>query len=120
MSSAVHVRTLKYGCEIMNYLEYLKPELLILVPVLVAVGFALKKVVKQSAWLPFILGGVGIVLSLLYVFGSGNILSGKDLFAALFTGVVQGILCTATAVYTHQCFKQSQNVKAEKSACNQG
>lgn len=82
--------------------EYIKPELLILVPCLYALGMMFKNsnLIKDK-YIPLVLTGVSLVLSNLYVLGTGG-------FSAvnLFTGIVQGVLCVATAVYANQLTKQ--------------
>ena len=82
--------------------EYIKPELLILVPCLYALGMMFKNsnLIKDK-YIPLILTCISLVLSNLYVLGTGG-------FSAvnLFTGIVQAILCVATAVYANQLTKQ--------------
>ena len=82
--------------------QYIKPELLILVPCLYALGMMFKNsnLIKDK-YIPLVLTAVSLVLSNLYVLGTGG-------FSAvnLFTGIVQGVLCVATAVYANQLTKQ--------------
>ena len=86
----------------MSFVEYIKPELLILVPVLYIVGAMIKDSQSVSnRYIPAILGGVGIVLSLLYVMGSSGISA-----TGIFTAITQGILIAGTAVYTHEFISQ--------------
>ena len=47
----------------MNYGEYIRSELLLLIPVLNIVGAVLKKSRLPDRWIPLLLGGLGILLS---------------------------------------------------------
>ena len=81
--------------------DYIKTELLILVPVLYAIGEFIKGSKINDKYIPLIIGGVGIVLSSVYVI-SINGFSGMTIFS----GITQGILCAGCAVYGDQIFKQ--------------
>ena len=87
----------------MNIVDYIKPELLLIVPVLWVFGKLLKEAefVKDN-WIPIILGFTGILLAVCYVAG------GTDPFGVtgIFTAITQGILCAGVAVYGHQIVKQ--------------
>lgn len=82
--------------------DYIRAELLILIPVLVIVGkiFSDTKVIKNK-YIPMLLGLSGIVLSVIYTLS----VYGLSL-NTIFTGIVQGILCAGTAVYGNQIYKQ--------------
>lgn len=82
--------------------EYIQPELLILIPVLVVAGkiFSDSDMVKNK-YIPMLLGGFGIALSIVYMIS----LYGLSL-NGIFTGIVQGILCAGAAVYGNQIYKQ--------------
>ena len=89
-------------------LEYVSPELLILVPVLYFVGLGLKK----AEWfpdnlIPALLGGCGVALSLLWVLATSPLSGWQDGLLAAFTAIVQGILCAGCSVYINQLGKQS-------------
>lgn len=86
-----------------NVLQYIKPELLVLIPVLYFVGVALKQsqAVKNNK-IPLILGGVGVVLASVYVLSAGV----ENPAAAVFMGITQGILCAGCSVYVNQIYKQ--------------
>lgn len=86
--------------------EYIKPELLVLIPVLYFIGAGLKKSEVKDKFIPWILMASGIVLSMLYVLGTSGIT-----MVAIFTAITQGILCAGTSVYVNQLVKQSN--KAE-------
>ena len=95
--------------DVTAYADYIKPELLVLVPVLYAIGSAMKK----SEWIadkhiPVALGISGIVLAALYVLATSTINSSQDVFMAIFTAIVQGILCAAASVYVNNIVKQER------------
>lgn len=86
----------------MSFAEYIKPELLILVPVLYIVGAMIKDShTINDRFIPAILGGVGVFLSLLYVIGSSEFSA-----TGIFTAITQGILIAGAAVYTHEFITQ--------------
>ena len=86
----------------MDFNEYIKPELMILIPVLIIIGKLIKSSAMDSKHIPLVLGSIGAVLSCLWVLGN----SGENTFHGLFTGVIQGILCAGAAVYGNQILKQ--------------
>ena len=94
----------------MSFVEYIKPELLILVPVLYIAGAMIKDSQTISdRFIPAILGGVGIFLSLLYVIGSSDFSA-----TGVFTAITQGILIAGAAVYTHEFITQLRKDDAEE------
>ncbi|MBR3423801.1 MAG: phage holin family protein [Clostridia bacterium] len=98
----------------MNYQDFIKPELLILIPVLYCIGAGIKKSAFKNAYIPFILGGAGVVLSAIYLFASEPISNAQEVATAIFTAVTQGVLCAAAAVYTNQLFKQIKKDEKEE------
>ena len=93
----------------MDFTEYLKPELLILVPVLYLIGMGLKK----AAWfkdslIPVLLGACGVVLAAVWVFATADVSGGKAIATAAFTAITQGVLCAGASVYVNQLVKQAQ------------
>lgn len=90
----------------MDYSNYVKPEIAIIIPVLYALG-AFVKNTKTPDWLiPFILGGAGIVLATIWTFSISAATGWRNVLAAIFTGITQGILAAAAAVYVNQLIKQ--------------
>ena len=81
--------------------EYIRPELLILIPVLYIVGEIIKQSKVNDKYIPLILGGVGVVLALIWVIGSAGVNT-----LNIFAGITQGILCAGAAVYGDQIIKQ--------------
>lgn len=90
----------------MDYTEYIKPELLILIPVLYLIGIAIKKSALADKFIPVVLGAVAVVLAGLYIFATTDISAGKDAAMAVFTALTQGILIAGASVYANQIFKQ--------------
>ena len=87
----------------MEYLDFIRPELLILVPLLYVVGMMLKQAeFVRDNYIPLILGGVGVLIAICYVCGDTAMFS----LTAIATAVTQGILCAGVAVYGNQVFKQ--------------
>ena len=92
----------------MELKEFIKPELLILIPVLYVVGIGLKKSKLSDTLIPLILGGIAIVLSAEWVIASSDISTLKDVAYALFISVTQGILSAGASVYVNQLYVQSK------------
>ena len=87
--------------------SYIKPELLIVAPVLYFIGTALKQTqVIRNKYIPFILGGTGILICTIYVFAVCTCTSGQNIALAVFTAITQGILAAGLSTYVHQLFKQ--------------
>lgn len=91
----------------MDYLKYIKAELLILVPVLYLIGLGLKKSRLADKWIPLALGITGVVLSAIWVVSTSPIFSVQDVAAALFTALTQGILAAGASVYASQLHIQA-------------
>lgn len=92
----------------MELKEFIKPELLILIPVLYVVGIGLKKSKLSDTLIPLILGGIAIVLSAAWVIATSDISTLKDVAYALFISVTQGILTAGASVYVNQLYVQSK------------
>lgn len=91
--------------EIMNYI---KPELLILVPVLYLLGVALKKAQTfEDKYIPLALGAAGIVLAVIWVVSTTDMTGYKDVLQAVFVALTQGILAAGCSVYANQLVKQA-------------
>lgn len=86
--------------------NYIKPELLILVPVLYILGAAVKRSEFKDKFIPWIIGVAGIILSCMYVVGTEGIT-----VIGIFTAITQGILCAGASVFVNQLAKQQH--KAE-------
>ena len=92
----------------MDYQNYIKSELLILVPVLYIVGLGFKKSKIPDKWIPFILGITGIVLSVVWVIATTDIFGVQEIAWAIFTAVTQGILVVGASVYANQLYIQAK------------
>lgn len=90
----------------MNLMEYVKPELLVLVPVLYLIGIGLRKSQLSNRWIPLLLGLAGIVIAFLYVLSTGIGGTLRDWAGAVFVAVTQGVICAGLSVYANQLFKQ--------------
>lgn len=83
------------GTEILNFI---KPELLILIPVLIVLGLIIKGIKNIPDWvIPIVLGLIGILFAVL-------LLGFQEGFTGpiILTGIIQGILAAGMAVYVHQ------------------
>lgn len=89
-------------------IEFIKPELIVLIPVLYLIGIALKKSLIADKNIPSILGMTAVVLSLLFVLATSVIGSWQEAIMAVFLGLTQGILCAGASVYFNQLVKQSK------------
>ena len=89
-------------------MNYVKPELIVVAIVLYFVGMALKKTERVSdKYIPVILGVVGIIMALIYVLAVSLPISGAgEVMMAIFTAIVQGVLCAGLSTYANQMFKQ--------------
>ena len=92
----------------MDFTEYLKPELLVLVPVLYLIGVAVKKSKINDKFIPWILGGVSIFLCGIWVFANCPIQTAEEIAMAFFLAITQGILIAGASVYVNQLAKQTQ------------
>lgn len=86
----------------MDMTEYIYPELLFIIPFLNVLGWWIKhKTVVENKFIPLILGGFAIALSVAYIHFS----MGTELFESVGAGVVQGVFIASTAVYANQLTK---------------
>ncbi len=81
-------------------LQYIKPELLVLVIVLYFLGKGIGRTEKvDERYLPLLLGIFGIALCAVWVAGTSRLRTVQEAAAALFTALVQGVLVTGLAVW---------------------
>lgn len=86
-------------------LQLIRPELLILVAFLWCLGLFFKKAPWFTAeWMiPFLLLGIGILFTILYL----AIILGEGFTKVTFLmGIIQGVLIAALAVYINEALKQ--------------
>ena len=91
----------------MNYQDYIKTELLVLIPVLYFLGIGLKQSSLPDKWIPIVLGVSAIVLSAGWVFATADVTGGRECISALFTAITQGVLTAGASVYFNQLYVQS-------------
>ena len=92
----------------MDYQQFVRAELLILIPVLYLIGVAIKKSNIRDNLIPVILGVCGILLSGLYLFTVTPLNGSVDVATLLFSAITQGILCAGASVYANQIYKQAK------------
>lgn len=97
----------------MNYQDFIRPELLILIPVLYFIGVSIKKSRIRDTLIPFILGIAGVILAAIYIFAATEVQGVQAVFSAIFAALTQGVLCAAAAVYSNQLIKQAIKSKEE-------
>lgn len=87
--------------------EFVKPELLVLVPVLYLVGAGLKKSELKDKLIPAVLGLAGVLLAAMYIAATGVFSGAQDVIAGAFAALTQGVLCAGASVYVNQVIKQA-------------
>lgn len=92
----------------MNYQDYIKTELFILIPVLYFLGAGLKKSKLPDKWIPVALGVFAVLLSAVWVIATADISGLKEAAAAIFTAVTQGVLLAGASVYVNQLYVQAK------------
>ena len=92
----------------MEVANFIKPELLILVPVLYTLGLGIKKSKVSDNLIPLILGAASILLSVLWVISTSVISNWRDVLYAVFVSITQGILTAGASVYVNQLYIQSK------------
>lgn len=89
----------------MDFSQYIRPELLVIIPMLNLIGVFMKKARPQICkYIPLILGGAGAVLGVAYTLLFPK--EGCDMLQNALMGLIQGVLCAGMAVYGHQMSKQ--------------
>ena len=102
----------------MDYQEYIKSELLAMVPVLYIIGLGLKESKLADKWIPLVLGVTGIALATIWVISTSPITTIPEAMAALFTAVTQGILAAGTSVYANQIYLQANKDSLVEVVCD--
>ena len=95
----------------MEFLEQLKsfirPELLVLIPVLYFIGCGLKRTESiADKKIPMLLGLAGVSLAAVWVAATTAFSGYQDALMAVFAAVTQGVLCAGASVYVNQLIKQ--------------
>ena len=91
--------------------EFIKPEFVLLTPVLYVAGTILKTITIPNKWIPLILRCFGVCICAIYVFATMTIAGLQSMLFTIFTSVVQGILCAGASVHVNQIVKQSARKK---------
>lgn len=87
--------------------EFIKPELIVLIPVLYIIGLGFKKTtLLKDKYIPLVLGLISIVLTGLYIFATTDMTGSKEIVMAIFTALTQGVLIAGASVYANQIYKQ--------------
>lgn len=92
----------------MNFQDYIKTELLILIPVLYFLGVGLKESRLPDKWIPLSIGLIGAILSAVWVFATSNVSCAKEIALAIFTSFTQGVLVAGASVYANQLYIQAK------------
>lgn len=92
----------------MDITEYIKPELLVLIPVMYLVGVAIKKSEVKDKYIPWILGAISIVLSAIYTLATSDLNTAANILLAVFTAITQGVLIAGASVYVNQLVVQTK------------
>lgn len=90
-----------------NIMQFIKPELLVLIPALYFIGWMLKKSQAfADKYIPITLGLIGIALCALWVAGTSTMDTPQAVLLAVFTAIVQGVIVAGLSVYANQIYKQ--------------
>ncbi len=89
-----------------------RPELLALIPVLNFAATLMKKKGADAAKIPWRLGVGGVALAVCYELANVPVTNLQSVFNIVFTGVTQGLLCAAGAVYLYQLKHQREKAAA--------
>lgn len=93
----------------MDIMNYVKPELLVVAIVLYFVGMAIKKAKSiKDNYIPYILGGIGIILCGIWVVANSPLGTVQEVLMAIFTSIVQGVLIAGLSTYVNQLIKQAK------------
>ena len=92
----------------MEFMDFIRPELMMIIPVMYFIGMAFKKSKVSDRWIPLMLGGISILICALWVCATSNIKDIRDMALAMFTSITQGVLTAGASVYINQLYKQSK------------
>ncbi len=95
----------------MDIMNFIKPELLILIPVIYTIGLGIKKSKVPDKYIPIILGLISILLAMLWVISTSSIEGWQDAAHAIYVAITQGLLAAGASVYVNQLYIQSQKDK---------
>lgn len=90
----------------MEFQEFVKPELFLLIPILMGIGSQMKAAPSVPDWvIPFTLDLLGMLFAGIYV--GATYASDMNIWMAIFTGATQGLLCALAAIGVNQTIKQT-------------
>ena len=92
-------------------MEFIRPELLILIPILYGIGIILKKSRLSDTLIPLILGVISIAISIIWIVVTSDIFIIRDVIYAMIVSTIQGILSAGSSVYFNQLYVQSKKKK---------
>ena len=95
----------------MNYQDYIKTELLVLIPVMYIIGVGLKKSKLPDKWIPAAIGIFAVLLSAFWVIATVEMSGIQEIASAIFMAVTQGILVAGASVYVNQLYIQAKKEK---------
>ena len=88
--------------------QWIRPELLVLVPVLHFAGRGLAQTPLPRRWASLALGAMGVGLALLYLLAEAPARSGAEAAMAGFAAVTQGILCAGCSALAGRLLRREQ------------
>ena len=96
--------------------EFVKPELLILIPILCIIGTVMKKTGLKDVTGAVILGTISVILSGIWVFANCKCVCFQEIMIAVFTSLTQGILIAGASVLCERFIKIDKSGKSEKKS----
>lgn len=99
----------------MDFKEFIRPELLVLIPVLYLLGAWIKASACKNWIIPFVLMGVGVFLTLAYLLSVEFVAAGNMVAGYIFASITQGILVAGAAVLANNIQYQATVGKLEDS-----
>ena len=89
--------------------ELIRPELLVLIPVLYFLGMGFKKsAIFAERWIPAVLGAAGVLLSLVYLAATLPVSTAAEIAMLAFAGITQGILCAGCSVFVDKLIHRTK------------
>lgn len=101
-----------------DIMQFIRPEIAVLIPFLMGIGFLLKRHPNFESWrIPFVLYGIGMIITPVYLV---VVVRYEDtLAAAVVVGIIQGVLTACSAVGLYEgCKKFKQQGKGSKDESN--
>ncbi len=94
--------------------EFIKPELLVLIPVLYIMGIFLKTKcnIIKICHIPLVLVIISTALSTLWVLSISTITTYQGLFSSLFISITQGVLIAGATVLSYEIIKNTKSTKS--------